>query len=197
MSHGFHLILNLFPPINTNRTSLWVCCGADCAISHRLWRLVGGHLDTRAGSRCCPPWPPSTRRYSGCLDKVRADPYGTVVQKLLNFTYDISTSATCVVCVVLYCIVSHNCVTLCNKLNCRSLCHTLYPHPHTKAHSAPLNPSPPIGILTSSRGLKGQRGRDASGIVNLTIRLRSEMSDVTQAIRGDENLFLHYHLADS
>ena len=52
------------------------------------------------------------------------------------------------------------------------------------------------GILTSSRGLRGQRVREATGILNLTIRLRSEMTDVCQAIKGDENLFLHYHMVD-
>jgi hypothetical protein len=54
-----------------------------------------------------------------------------------------------------------------------------------------------LGLLISSRGLKGQRAREATGVMYLVLRLRSEMTDVIQAIKDDESLFLHYHLGES
>ena len=54
-----------------------------------------------------------------------------------------------------------------------------------------------LGLLISSRGLKGQRAREATGVMYLVLRLRSEMTDVIQAIKDDESLFLHLHLTDS
>ena len=51
------------------------------------------------------------------------------------------------------------------------------------------------GLLQPGRGSRS-RGREQTGVKYMNVSLVSEMADVLAAIKTDEDLFLHYHIAD-